>query len=326
MTPEERKAFEEELHTFVGRPLHPEPKRSYDTVNAAMIRHWTEVMGDKNPAYTDAEWAAESQRGEIIAPPAMMYAWNQEGYAVASTGRPGDGLSNLVAFFDRHGFSGSLGTNVDQEYFAEAKLGDSLFEDAIIEEISEQKATARGVGYFLQTLAKFTNQNGELIGTQRFKVFKFVPPEAQEKPTDSGHAGEELEIPTRVHAPRGQDNGWWWDACDEGKVLIQRCTNCGTLRHPPRPMCGECQSLEWDSIESSLEGEIFSFVEMHYPKFPGYKYPLVVAVISLSEGTRIISNVVGINSEDVKIGMKVQGRVEQVDEKTMLPQFYPVET
>ena len=50
-------------------------------------------------------------------------------------------ISNLVAFFYKHGFTGSLGTNVDQEYFAEAKLGDAIYEDAIIEEISEQKAT-----------------------------------------------------------------------------------------------------------------------------------------------------------------------------------------
>lgn len=325
MTPEERKTFEDGLQAFVGRPLHPEPKRSYDTVNEAMIRHWAQAMGDKNPAYTDSDWAAASRRGEIISPPAMMYAWNQEGYAVASTGRPSDGLSDLVAYFDQHGFTGSLGTNVDQEYFAEAKLGDAIFEDAIIEEISEQKATARGTGYFLQTLAKFRNQDGELIGTQRFRVFKFIPPEAPEAASSGSSASGELEVPTRIAAPRGQDNGWWWDACDEGKVLIQRCKNCQTLRHPPRPMCGECQSTEWDSIESTLEGEVYSFVEMHYPKFPGYQYPLLVAVISLAEGTRIVSNVVGIDPDDIHIGLKVKGCVEQVDEKTMLPQFRPID-
>lgn len=323
MTPEERQTFEDELRNFVGRPLHPEPKRSYDTVNEAMIRHWTEVMGDKNPAYTDEEWAAKSKRGHRVAPPAMMYAWNQEGYAVASDGRPSDGLSDLVAFFDKHGFSGSLGTNVDQEYFAEAKLGDAIFEDAIIEEITEQKSTARGVGYFLQTLAKFTNQDGELIGTQRFRVFKFIPPDAPPQAAAAG-GGAELEIPTRIQAPRGTDNAWWWDACDEGKILIQRCSGCQSLRHPPRPMCGECQSTEWDSIESTLDGEVYSFVEMHYPKFPGYQYPLIVGVINLAEGTRIVANIVGVDSDAVKIGMKLKGKVEQIDEKSMLPQFYPV--
>ncbi len=321
MTPEEKKAFEDELYTYVGKAIYSAPRKGYDDVNTAMIRQWSEVMGDKNPAYNDSEWAAKSQRGHTIAPPAMMYAWTQEGYKVASEGRPADGQVEMVQFFDRHGFSGSLGTNVDQEYFVEAKPGDSIFEESIIDSISEQKSTARGIGYFFETYAKFTNQDGVLIGTQRFRVFKFIPPvEAATAPAQDGA----LEVPTRAVSPRGQDNKWWWDACDEGKILIQRCQNCQTLRHPPRPMCGECQSTEWDSIESTLDGEVYSFVEMHHPKFPGYQYPLVVAVIDLAEGTRIIANVVGCEVKDIHIGMKIKGKVEQVDPKTMLPQFYPV--
>lgn len=321
MNPEEREKFEEKLYQFVGNPVYDGAKKAADNVNEAMIRHWCEIMGEENPAYTDAEWAANSKRGERIAPPAMMYAWSQEGYKVASVGRPTDGQVEMVKFFDAHGFHGSLGTNVDQEYFAEAKLGDEIYEETVIEEISEQKSTARGIGYFFTTYAKFTNQDGVLLGTQRFRVFKFIPPEQAEA---SAPQDEKLEAPTRAQAPRGQDNKWWWDACDEGKILIQRCSSCQTLRHPPRPMCGECQSTEWDSIESTLDGEVYSFVEMHHPKFPGYQYPLIVAVINLAEGTRIVANVVGCEAEDVHIGMKLKGKVEQVDEKTTLPQFYPV--
>ena len=109
----------------------------------------------------------------------------------------------------------------------------------------------------------------------------------------------------------------------EGKLGIQRCSDCQLLRHPPRPMCGECQSMEWDSIESTLEGEVLSHTELHHPRIPGYQYPLVCAVIKLAEGTNFVANVVGCEPSEVHIGMKVKGAVEQVDEKTMLPQFYP---
>ena len=47
------------------------------------------------------------------------------------------------------------------------------------------------------------------------------------------------------------------------------------------------------------------------------------AVIRLGEGTNLVSNIVGCEPDQVHIGMRVQGKVEQVDEKTMLPQFYP---
>ena len=119
------------------------------------------------------------------------------------------------------------------------------------------------------------------------------------------------------------DNKWWWDRINEGELPIQRCKQCGTLHHPPRPMCWKCQSLEWDYVISSGKGTVYSYVVMHRPQFPGYEYPLVAAVIDLEEGTRIASNVVGIEPADVKIGMAVKVSIENVDDELKLPLFRP---
>lgn len=318
MTADELKAFEETVYSYVGRQVCP-PTPAVDPVNFPMIRHWTEAMGDANPAYTDPEWAAASARGRTIMPPAMMYVWGQTGFPVTTVGRPADPQVELVNFFNDHGYTGVLGTNVRQEYVKEVAPGDTISVEMVIDNISERKTTARGVGYFIETLANFTDQNGEQVGTQRFKILKFIPSEEQA----TAPATDTLELPTRIASPRGHDNKWWWDACDAGRLLIQRCKRCQTLRHPPRPMCGECQSMEWDSIESSMDGEIMSHTQLHHPKIPGYPSPLVCAVIKLAEGTHFVANVVGCEPADVRIGMQVKGRIEQVDEKTTLPQFYP---
>lgn len=318
MSAEEIKALEDKIYAFVGREVCArEPAK--DAVNHAMIRHWCEVIGDENPAYLDDEWATASSRGKTIAPPAMMYVWGQEGFSVTH-GRAATAMTEMFDILDAHGYTGVLGTNVTQEYTKEVGIGDTVYAEVTIDNISERKTTARGPGYFTETLATFTDQHGDVIGTQRFKVLKFIP---ADQPAASGEADTALEVPTRIGSPRGHDNKWWWDACDEGKVLIQRCKGCQTLRHPPRPMCGQCQSMEWDSIESTLEGEILSHTEINHPRIPGYQYPLVCAVIKLGEGTNIVSNIVGCEPTDVHIGMKVQGKVEQIDAKTMLPQFYP---
>jgi uncharacterized OB-fold protein len=322
MSTEEQQAFEQLIYSYVGKKVCDRAPAK-DAVNAAMIRHWAEAMGDTNPAYTDDAWAGQSSRGRAIAPPAMMYAWNQEGFPVVAEGRAPDAQTEMVDKFNEHGYTGVLGTNVKQEYIKEIGIGDTVYMEMVIDTISEQKATARGIGYFFETLATFSDQNGEAIGTQRFRVLKFIPPEQPEAASSGGDEGSALEVPTRIASPRGHDNKWWWDACDEGKVLIQRCKGCQTLRHPPRPMCGECQSEEWDSVESSLTGEVLSFTELHHPKIPGYQYPLICGVIRLTEGTNLVANIVGIEPENVTIGMQVQGKVEQIDEKTMLPQFYP---
>ncbi len=323
MTPEERKAFEDKVHAYVGREVNA-PQKGKDDVNKAMIRHWAEVMGDENPAYTDEEYAAKSSKGGIIAPPSMLQIWSMEGYPMAHNPSQ-DVQRELHNVFDEHGFAGVLGTNTSAEYYRDLRPGDEVHAHTVIDKISEQKATQRGIGYFIETVTNFTDQNDEAVGKIIFRVLKFTPNDSNDATGGDDSDDGMPEAPTRIASPRGHDNKWWWDAVDEGKVLIQRCKSCQTLRHPPRPMCGECQSIEWDSIESTLDGEVFSFTELHYPKFPGYQYPLVCAVISLGEGTRIISNIVGCEPEDVYIGMKVKGKVEQVDEKTMLPQFYPAD-
>lgn len=326
MTPEARKKeFLEKIHAFVGMEMGPAQKGP-DDVNAAMIRHWCEVMGDENPVYTNAELAANSSKGGIISPPTMLQAWSMEGYPMHNPPEDEALLDNqrkLHKIFDEYGYTGVLGTNCIQEYYRDLKPGDQVVSHTVIDNISEEKATARGIGHFIETKTTFTDQNGEAVGSMIFRVLKFIPNESNDAASDKAEDSTPA-VPTRIHSPRGHDNAWWWEALDAGKCLIQRCKSCQTLRHPPRSMCGECQSTDWDTIESTLDGEVFSFVEMHYPKFPGYQYPLICAVVSLAEGTRVVSNLVDCKPEDVFIGMKVKGTVEQVDEKTMLHQFRPV--
>jgi uncharacterized OB-fold protein/acyl dehydratase len=322
MTPEETKAFEEKIYAYVGRENGP-PTKGNDDVNEAMIRQWAEIMEEESPIYTDPEAAARTSKGGIIAPPSMLQAWSLAGYPMASSPAQFE-QNHLHDIFDAHGFVGVLGTNTSTEMYRDLRPGDSVTAHLVIDNISEQKATARGIGYFIETLTHFTDQNGEEIGRQVFRLLKFIPTDSSATDAQDSSDDDTPDVPTRITSPRGHDNGWWWNAVDEGKMLIQRCKNCQTLRHPPRPMCGECQSVVWDSIESTMEGEVYSFTTLHYPKVPGYDYPLCCAVIQLAEGTRVVSNLVGIDHEAVKIGMKVKGRIEQVDEKTMLPQFYPV--
>jgi uncharacterized OB-fold protein len=50
---------------------------------------------------------------------------------------------------------------------------------------------------------------------------------------------------------------------------------------------------------------------------------LVAAVIELDEGTRLVSNVVGIDPATVRIGMPVRVSIETVDEQMRLPMFRP---
>jgi uncharacterized OB-fold protein len=125
----------------------------------------------------------------------------------------------------------------------------------------------------------------------------------------------------RIKPPHGHDNGWWWEMAQQGKLGVQRCGACSTLRHPPRPMCGECRSLEWDAIESSGLGTICSFTVLHHPQFPGYEYPLIIILVDLEEGTRLTSQLVDCEPADVDFGLPVAMHMQQDSDGFRLPVF-----
>ena len=97
------------------------------------------------------------------------------------------------------------------------------------------------------------------------------------------------------------------------------------MRHPPGPVCSKCHSFEWDTVEASGRGTIYSFVVMHYPEVPPFDHPNPIALIELEEGTRLISQLVGVKPGDVKIGDAVQVEFNTFnDGELTLPQFRPV--
>jgi uncharacterized OB-fold protein/acyl dehydratase len=319
--PAQQKAeFEARVRAYVGRPEGP-PFTCPDRVNEAMIRHWCEVMGDANPAYLDAEAAAKTVHGGLVAPPTMLQTWDMRGWAMRDPSLIRNAQRDLHRIFDEAGYTGVVATDTEQEFTRYLRPGDQVTARTTIESISEEKATALGTGYFIVTRTAFSDQHGEPVGSLSFRVLKFKP---SQPPQPAAAAGGAPAKPTRIRSPRGHDNAWWWEACDQGRLLIQRCRDCGRLRHPPRPMCGECQSTRWDSLQASGRGSVHSYTILHHPPIPGYELPLPVALIDLEEGTRLVANVAGCRPEDLHIGMKVECMFEKVDESTQLPFFYPV--
>jgi uncharacterized OB-fold protein len=88
-------------------------------------------------------------------------------------------------------------------------------------------------------------------------------------------------------------------------------------------MCPQCQSLEWDTVEASGRGTVYSYVINHHPQVPAFEYPLVIALVELEEGTRLVSNVVDVDPADVHVGMPLEVVFEAVDDELTLPLFRP---
>jgi uncharacterized protein len=86
-------------------------------------------------------------------------------------------------------------------------------------------------------------------------------------------------------------------------------------------MCPECHSLDYDEVELSGRGRIYSYAVLHHPQNPMFTYPLLTALVDLAEGVRMVSNVVGIEGADVRIGMPVRVTFVATQGDTSVPVF-----
>ena len=295
------------------------PTSARDPVNQPMIRHWCDAVGDRNPVYTDPEFAEKSVHGGIVAPPTMLQAWTMPGLLSKVDREARASIPGVFRLLDEAGFTSVIATNCTQEYRRYLRPGDLLSATQSLEDVSEEKQTALGAGHFVTQLTTYTDQHGEVVATMRFRLLKFRPPERDARSAASARPALQRPRPGITH-----DNRFFWEGVEARKLLIQRC-RCGKLRHPPGPMCPACHSVEWDTVEASGRGTVYSYVVAHHPPIPPFEYPNPIVLVELEEGIRLVSNLVGVERDEIEIGMSVRARFEDLGGNHTLLQFEPVE-
>ena len=283
------------------------PRVAPDPVNLPMIRHWTQAMGDTNPIYTDAGAAAASVHGELVAPPAMVQVWTMRGLRPApDAGDSGDPLGLMTAVLDDAGFTSVVATNSEQEYYRYLRPGEQLTVRSSLEGVTGPKQTALGEGWFVTTRSTWY-AGDEAVAAMRFRVLKFRPAAAK------GTAGEVLRPVVTA------DTAFFWEGTARGELRIQRCRGCGTLRHPPGPMCPACGAGKLEYLLAAGTGEVYSYVVHHHPPVPGHQAPFVVALVELTEGVRMVGELLGVDPGQVRVGMPVRAEFVKIDAGLTLP-------
>lgn len=120
----------------------------------------------------------------------------------------------------------------------------------------------------------------------------------------------------------------FWEGCNHNELLMQRCAACKKFRWLPRPMCPHCQSLEREWVKMSGRGTVYSWTIITHPVHPAAaaKVPYNVAQVQLDEDPNLImvTNLVGLNNDDIRIGLPVAVVFEELEPGVRLPKFKPV--
>lgn len=110
-----------------------------------------------------------------------------------------------------------------------------------------------------------------------------------------------LPYPTKISQP-------YWDALKKHEVHLQHCQDCGGWVFFPRAHCNHCGStnLQWEKV--SGEAELYTYTTARIPTMPEFtdEAPQQLAVVKLAEGVHINTNLIGMDAEQIKIGMKLR--------------------
>ena len=280
-----------------------------DPVNRPMIRTWLEAIGD--PAGAGGREPADT------APPAMIQVWTMPGLHGARGGD--DPLGAMSALLEEAGYTSIVATNCDQAYQRPVRIGEHLAIRSRLLDVTGPKRTALGEGWFVTTRSTWTSA-GEPVATMDFRVLRFrpeprKPPQGDATPSAPPGASSR-EVIRPVISP---DTEFFWAGTGVGELRIQRCDGCGTPRHPPGPRCPSCGNMTPGYVAAAGTGEVYSYVVHRHPPVPGKKLPIVIALVELPEGVRMVGELLGVEPDQVRIGLPVRAEFVRIDADLALP-------
>lgn len=125
----------------------------------------------------------------------------------------------------------------------------------------------------------------------------------------------------------------YWEGCGRGELILQRCGACGIVQHRPRAVCAKCLSSTLEHFAASGRGTVYTFTVTHQNGVPPFSQalPYVLAYVELEEGPRLLTNIIGCEPGDVRIGLPVTVDFQEVpaadpprdDEAFAVPRFRP---
>jgi uncharacterized OB-fold protein len=100
------------------------------------------------------------------------------------------------------------------------------------------------------------------------------------------------------------------------RLEANKCKKCGKIFFPPRLICSNCKSRDFEKIKLSDTGKIVTYTTIRVaPEQFNTQIPYNVAIIELNDGVRLMAQVVDCKPEDMKIGKSVKLVFRKIQEE-----------
>jgi len=90
----------------------------------------------------------------------------------------------------------------------------------------------------------------------------------------------------------------------QGKLLAGKCLRCGKIHLPPRPVCDECYSKDFDWTTVSTKGRLLTYTVIHIAPLQFQSMaPYAMGIVQLESGLKMPGMIRGVPLDQIKVGM-----------------------
>jgi len=116
----------------------------------------------------------------------------------------------------------------------------------------------------------------------------------------------------------------YWQSAADGKLVLQRCVDCGEFQFYPRALCAACAGeTEW--VDASGRGTLYTFTVIRQNRSEAFVRlsPYAVGIVELEEGVRMMSNIVECELDRLEVGMALEVLLLKAADDVGLPFWRP---
>ena len=117
------------------------------------------------------------------------------------------------------------------------------------------------------------------------------------------------------------DTRGFWEAAEQGRIVVLQCRDCGASVHLPRPCCARCggEDLQWQTMAGT--GRLYSWTVVHHQVHEAFPTPYTIVMVSLDDapGVRLVGQLAG--APDLEADVPMRAWFEQLEEGVVLPQW-----
>jgi uncharacterized protein len=136
--------------------------------------------------------------------------------------------------------------------------------------------------------------------------------------TQSGQAAPVLPRPLNEEATKP-----FWDALRQHNIVLPRCRRCSRYHFYPREFCPHCLSGDLEWVPSTGQGRLYSYTVIHQAPHPSFEVPYTYAIVQLSEGVMLPSNIIDCDAAVLRIDMPLTPVFDDITPEYTLLKFRP---